>query len=412
MGLTERIKGAYQVLKGQGPININKKLPPAYNLVQRIIQQQNYRVRQDLQKWRQALMSAENIISPSRYLLYTVYREVILDPHLSALIESRKNKVLGKKFALLNEAGEELEGTNKTLSGAWFYNFLSLALDARYWGFSLVQFQDLVNDTFIGVELVPRENVKPELGIVVTHYAHTEGIPYQEGPVANWVLGIGEPKDLGLLNKACPMVIQKRNALGAWSEFIEIFGHPFRVGKTDTQDLEKKTRLEQAMADMSTATWMVTDLDDVIEFIDGKTVSSADIYSLYVEKLNSELSKLILGQTGTTDEKAYSGSANVHQDVSQEYMEADIRHIETIVNTQLLPMMARLGMPVNGLTFKYDRTEILGKAEQIKIDAELLKYYDLPADYILKTYNTPVLPKASNQEEDPNSPGGGGALKK
>ncbi|MFK5283719.1 hypothetical protein ACI3PL_29500, partial [Lacticaseibacillus paracasei] len=63
-----------------------------------------------------------------------------------------------------------------------------------------------------------------------------DGVFYTDEPYSNWCIGVGSKRDLGLLLKLTPLVIWKKNAMGAWAEYIEKFGVPIRVGKTDSLD--------------------------------------------------------------------------------------------------------------------------------------------------------------------------------
>jgi hypothetical protein len=191
--------------------NVSKALPPN-NDVRNVIKTpiQLYRVRTDIFKWRNALTAAQSLTSPQRFSLYQLYQEFDLDAHLTAAIMQRKNLTLSKEFEVYNKDGEEDEEKSKLLKTKWFRDLLSYALDSIFYGYSLVQFGDLVNDEFKTVDLVPRIYVKPELHIVTNSYADITGNDYLESPYKEWCIGIGERYDLGLLNKAAPLLIWKK----------------------------------------------------------------------------------------------------------------------------------------------------------------------------------------------------------
>jgi hypothetical protein len=113
-----------------------------------------------------------------------------------------------------------------------------------------------------------------------------------------------------------------------------------------------------------------------------------------IDRCNSELSKLILGQTGTTDEKSYSGSANVHERVLKMYGEADEMLLDSIFTYQLIPLLNYHGLGFEGLRIESEEEDKFSYEEKAKIDLELLKYYDIDPIYIEKEYGTPVTKKA------------------
>ena len=142
---------------------------------------------------------------------------------------------------------------------------------------------------------------------------------YNESPFTEWNVEILEREPFGLLNKCIPLILWKKDALGAWSLRSTIFGMPFRIGKTDTRDPESRNRMISMMQTMGTAGWAVVDEEDEIQLVESGGTSGHDIYKDLISEANSEISKLILGQTGTTDEKAFVGAAEVHERVSNAY---------------------------------------------------------------------------------------------
>ena len=393
MGLIDNIAGRF------GFVNVSKPQPKKANTLSTIkLEQQLQRIRQDAQKFNIALQAAESPLYPNRFLLMQTYQQVWLDGQVQGTILQRKSKVLSQKFIIRDKSGEVNEDACKLFNQKWFYDFSSMALDSIFWGFSLAQFGPVKDDLFESVELVPRIYVVPEFSLVRNNTATvTEGVNFTESPYNNWAIGVGEKKDLGLMMYLAPYVIWKKNAMAAWAEFAEIFGSPIRIGKTDVRDEETRKNMANMLANMGTASWAVLDLNDSIELAQAARTDSYQVFDKMVERCNSEISKIILGQTGTTDEKAYSGSANVHESVANLVTKQDIQKMQFIINGQLIPMMNRLGFALDGMTFEFDTTEQLSMIEKAKIDAEFMKAgvkYDM--EYLEKTYNIEL-----NENQEP-----------
>lgn len=384
-------------------INFDKTKPKAASVTKYIeIPQQLQRVRADAQKFQIALQAAESPLYPNRYLLYQVYQQIVLDGQVEAGMLQRKSKVLAQKFNILNAAGEIDTKKTKILNNKWFYDFMSLGLDSIFWGYSLIQFSDVVNDKFESATLVPRIYVIPERGIVRNNTATvTEGVHYHEKPYSNWCLGIGDTKNLGILMKLAPYVIWKKNAMFAWSEFAEIFGSPIRLGKTDVRDDVTRKNMENTLKNMSVATWAVMDLNDEIDLAQASNTDAYQVFNELVERCNTEISKIILGQTGTTDEKAYSGSSKVHEDVSKIISKQDILNAQFWINDQLLPMMVNLGFDLSGCSFEFDLSESVSLVDKAKIDASFMPYFKFNIEYLEKTYGVEI-----DGEVEDNSPKG------
>lgn len=375
--------------------NASKALPKEVDTRSHIapIQTQIYRISQNIGKWRTALTAAENVTNPQRYWLLQTYNDVVLDAHTSACIQQRKNLTLSRNFCVINKDKSENEQLTEMLESQWFRDFLDLSLDSMFWGYSLIQFDSLVNDNFNEVNLVPRQFVKPEFNIVTKNWGDTVGINYKEAPYNEFCIGVGKQRDLGLLNKVAPLVIWKKNALSAWAQHQEIFGSPIRIGKTSSRDKKTTDNMDNMLKNMGVAAWGRFDTSDIIELIESNKSDAYMVFDMMIERCNSEIAKLILGQTGTTAEKSFVGSAEVHERILQQYGENDEHFIENVLNYQLIPMLEGLGIKFNGAKIETEEDDELGLVERSKIDLELLKYYEIDPEYIEKTYGTPVIKK-------------------
>lgn len=375
--------------------NVSKELTTQANTFNHIdkFQAQIYRITEDIGKWRRALLYAENIYNPQRFNLYQTYNDIMLDSHLSACISQRKNLTLSRRFIVVDKEGKENKELTKIIKAKWFDKFVDYSLDSIYWGYSLIQFDSLINDVFKSIEVVPRQFVKPEFEIVAKNWGDITGIKYTDKPYSDFCIGVGEKKDLGLLNKAAPLCIWKKNAIGAWSQHQEIFGSPIRIGKTNSRDKATTDKMDNMLKNMGVAAWGRFSHDDIIELIETNNGDAHMVFDALIERCNSEISKLILGQTGTTVEKSFVGSAEVHERILKMYAESDEKFICKVLNDQLIPMLEGLGINFKGHRIESEEDDELSIVERSKIDLELLKYYSIPPDYIQKTYGTPVIPK-------------------
>jgi hypothetical protein len=373
--------------------NFNKPQPQKANIRKTIdFEQQLQRVRQDAQKFNIALQAAESPMYPNRFLLMQTYQQIWLDAQLQSAVLQRKSKILCKKFMVCGPDGEVDEVKTAYFNQKWFYDFQSMALDSIFWGFSLVQFGPVVNDKYTYTELVPRIYVVPEFSLVRSNTATvTDGKHFDESPYNNWCIGVGEKKDLGLMMYLAPYVIWKKNAMAAWAEFAEVFGSPIRIGKTDVRDELTRKNMENMLRNMGVASWAVLDLNDNIELMQASRTDAYAVFDKMVERCNSEISKIILGQTGTTDEKAYSGSANVHENVAAMISKQDTLKMQFIIENQLVPMMIKNGFDLTGCTFKYDDSESLPLAEQAKIDASFMPYVKFEHEYLEQKYGIELM---------------------
>lgn len=377
----------------------------AYNAIK--IPTQLFRITTDLSKYRIAVTAAENIYNPQRYTLYQLYQQTELDAQVTACIQQAKDLVLSCEFYVYNKDGSENDEKTKLIRQKWFMDYLDYAIDSIYWGHSLIQFEDIISvngiDVFKEVELVPRMYVKPEYHMVMASTASLppDGIDYLEQPYINWSISVGKSRDLGLFLKITPLVIWKKNAIGAWAEFIEKFGSPIRIGKTDSTDQQSVDNMEGMLRNMGVAAWGLFKTDDIIELVESSHTDAYEVFDKMVERCNSEIAKLILGQTGSTDEKSFVGAAEVHERMLQNVGYRIKQLIYSINNNQLIPMMNALGFGLDGCYIDIESEDEFSLEQKGKFDIELLKtgMYKFTPQYLKDKYGAEVM-EVENSNED------------
>lgn len=375
----------------------------AKRLSKKIIKQQIYRFNQELSNWKTGVDAFEDPHNSTTVDLIRVYNDIVIDAHLSAAIEARINRTTSKDFKVIDDSGEEIEEETLLFSAPWFRDFLRFSLESKFFGYSLIQFDNLQGKRFNSVEVFPREYVYPQKDSVrTTPYSSSELVPYNKAPYKAWTMGVGRPNDLGLLMKAAPLVIFKKTALGSWTEFAELFGAPFRLGKTNVRDEDLRDNMYDMLENMGRNAYGVFDTDDDLEFIrDGKT-DSHHVYNELIERVNSELSKLILGSTMTMDDGSSRSQSEVHERTSGAINKEDAFFITSLINDELIPWLnVYHGFNITG-KWCFDDTENTTKEQQFKIDAELVKLgFNVPKEYFTETYGTPI-----DEKEEPDEPGG------
>lgn len=312
------------------------------------------RARQDIGRWRNAMVLAENEEYPNRWQLYQLYEDLLLDNHLASLISTRKQYVMASSFSVVKQGEEEVEEVMDLFQQPWFFDLLSFSMDAIFYGHSLIELGYFGLMGFEEVSLVPRQNVIPERGEIKLEYNQREGdFSYRSSAHQRSLVEVGGSRDLGLLAKAAPNVLWKKIAQSSWSEFAELFGMPLRLGHTSMSDMERVNQMEQMLQQMGSASYAIFDESEQVEFVESKKPDAWQVFDKLVERCNMELSKLILGQTMTSDSGSSQAQANVHMEVLQTYTESDKRKLAAMVNHQLIPIMAHRGANLEGYKFKW-----------------------------------------------------------
>ncbi len=351
----------------------------------------------DLQKWRRAWQYALSIEQPDRRALYDIYRDTAIDAHLSGCIDQRMGFVLARSFNIEDKTGKPQTDLHHYFEQEWFEEFCRLVLTTPYWGHSLIELGDLTTDgdgcpAYSGVHLVDRRYVIPEYHRVVTDLGQSwqTGIDYHDPFWQGNLIEVGKPDDLGLFLKASLHTIPKKNVMAAWDVFSEIFGMPLRVAKTGSRDQKDVDRIDEMMKRMGMASYAVLPLDTEIQIVENAKSDAFNVYDKRVDRANSEISKLIIGQTMTIEDGSSLSQSQTHLKVFENLVEADAKLLANTINNQLIPRMEAHGFPVGGYRFSWDESIDYTPEQQMAYEQMIADRYEVDGKYFADKYNMPV----------------------
>ncbi len=147
----------------------------------------------------------------------------------------------------------------------------------------------------------------------------------------------GLPIRGGIARSAAWSFLFKSFTTKDWAIFCEAYGQPLRLGKwgegaTD----EDKDKLLEAVSAIGTDFAAIIPQSMAIEFVKADIAGSHELYEKRADWLDRQVSKLVLGQTATTD--AIAGGHAVgktHDGVREDIETADARQLATTLNRDL-----------------------------------------------------------------------------
>ena len=350
---------------------LNQKQPA----VIRLTQPKRFNI--DTSDFMAAIHAAENVDYAQRTKLYDLYTDILLDAHLSSVIDKRKNAVLCSSVEFQRN-GKPDDAINEQILSPWFYRCVSDILDARFWGFSLLQFYK--NNEWIDYDLVPRKHVEPVRRLILSRQTDIQGISWDE---FSDLLFIGRDTDLGLLAKAAPWVIYKRNTTADWAQFSEVFGMPIQEYIYDTDDEDARERALQDANSIGSLATFIHGKDTELQLREaGNKTGSADVYERLVERCNSEISKLILGNTLTTEssDKGTQALGTVHKKVEESVAKADREYVLKVLNYDMTDIFARMGINTSGGKFCFPEKKDVDPNTEMSVLTQLHTTFSLPID--------------------------------
>lgn len=388
------------------------------SIITELMRMTEFLSKNDIANWRNAWQSAIDVNNPNRQKLYDIYRDAMVDAHLSGCIQQRVGFVMSRSFKLVDGDGNANKEANHYLDQSWFKELCRLALDSIWYGHSLIELGDLITDgdghpSLSHVTLIPRKHVIPEYGRVVPRVGMTwrTGIEYREPPFCDWLIEVGQPHDLGLLLKAALHTIPKKHALSFWDCFAEIFGMPMRIARTTTRDPKEYKRIEDMIYQGASNLGMVTDMNTEIQFVESGKGDAFNVYDKRIDRANSELSKLTIGQTMTIEDGSSLSQSQTHLQVFMNLVESDRDLLRDIINNQLIPKLIKLGFPLKGLRFEWDDAVDYTPEQQVTYETMIADRYDVDPSYFAEKYGMPVgkrsdmdLPGTDDGEDDDSNP--------
>ncbi|EAY28416.1 phage portal protein family protein [Microscilla marina] len=331
--------------------------------------------------WMQAWRIAESPVMPRTYPLMEVYDMVCIDAEVITAINNRKNKVLGEPFLVLDSEGNYQEVATKKLRGSWFDDFINAVLDAEFYGYSLIEIGQTLNDDDYSIKeinTVERRNIIPGRKLVLPYpfSAYQEGIDFSADYLKRWYIFCHSKRfPLGLLLYAAPYAILSRDALVKHAEFNRDYGKPYKIVHTDKEGEERREVLD-ALLNVEEELNGVFDIEEKVEVAfpsgGGGTV---DTFDKMDEKASKKLLKIIQGHVKLSNDtdggaQTYMNKDSIAKTPSEEIREYDMARVESVVNEELFPRLLDFNYPLAGHSFIFLDTYLRELQRQKKTISE------------------------------------------
>lgn len=361
-------------------------------VVNSIVIKPNSRNVLDVGQWRSALKAADR---GKRQKLYDLYDDIMLDGVLSSAIDKRIKAITNAELVFkTKDENSRPEIDNLMESTEWEYLLTEIMMTIFY-GKSVIEL-DFTNGFHCWS--IPRQHINTQNKVISINPNDDKGISYEND---DFLLDVGRDDNLGIILKAAPYAIYKRGGFGDWSQFVELFGMPRRIGKYSSHDDTSRKLLEEALEKAGSASWMVIPKETDVET--QTTISyqgSTTVYSEFRNACNEEILVTILGQTMTTMDGSSRSQSETHKEVEEGINKSDRRFVQRVLNTLLLPRLAKRGYPVDGGYFFFPEAgESISTKDQLDMDVRLVNELGiaLDDDYFYETYGRPK-PKQTNKK--------------
>lgn len=338
------------------------------------------RVQMELGSLRQYVTDAKDTQNPSWTELYRMYENTLTDPEVSTQRDIAVNKIKAEKF-IISKDGNDNDELTALFMRPWFDKFREFIVEKELWGYRLAEFGQFDADgQFIDCELFPIYNVYPHNKNIILNATDRQGIAYanddpEKGQIINpyelFLIELGEKKSLGKLEKLTREVIIKSFARRDWNEHSEKWGQPRIVIKTDAEGKELD-QVEKGAKNFSRNGYALVGTEDTVEKFEASNNGSGYlIYDKNIDKCDQYIAKIINGQYGTGAEKAFVGTAEVAENILNDFHHSRLREAQNVINYELIPFLIYWGYPLEGCTGRFpalDEKAQQDPAEETEID--------------------------------------------
>jgi hypothetical protein len=355
--------------KGLGNANNTQRTSNAKNPQNYLSKVQFQRVRVDIQAWRDAVSEAEQAFYPHRVKMQRIYQDTILNGQVTAAMQKRKNLVLLKNFCFYDSEGNENIEQSKILNTQWFKQIVDYCLDAKWFGYSLVSFGDVINNSLPHANIIKRWHISPDRKNIASYIYSLSGLNFEDENVkddnglsyADWLLYVDTPNETGasicgygLLYKISLYEIYIRNNIGYNATALELFGQPIRVGTTSKTDEYDREEYANALQNMGSNNWILKDPTDELEIISGTTGAGKNQgFDNFEERCLKMINKIVFGHSDAMEQVAGKlGAEDASKESIEQVEKTDISWVENLVNDVLIPKLLKIGVNIPvGLRF-------------------------------------------------------------
>lgn len=312
--LNSAIKGASH---GFNPYPSRMHEPSATNLSRYMAPIQFERIAHDIRMWRDVIREYELAWYPMRVKGQRMYMDTVENPYVKSVIERQKELTMQRDgiITMPNKGGKRVKSlylSEQLNEQDWFEDYVDGYLNARLYGYSLIELGAIVGDAFPLIKETNRENIRPDgldgtgpiltsmvYGIDGVHFADEKLISLCNHWVPTKPTRSTTTCGYGLLYNIALLEIHLRHVLEWNLDYGENYGMPIKVGKTNKIGKDRD-EFENFLRNSASNAYVLLDkrTDDELAYVMAEAAGSAwKVYENIEERMQGVVAQLMLGHT-------------------------------------------------------------------------------------------------------------------
>lgn len=281
-----------------------------------------------------------------------ILESLTADGHLISVIQSRKAKTISREFKfesgriegekpgpraekLLSDFKADLERIDLDI-------LISGILDAPLYGMTPIEIIWEPSDSRIRItnlKCLPSrwfgfdDDNNPRFKSIYNQWEGVE-VPFGKFVFARHYPTYDNPYGLRLLSRCFWPVALKKGGLKFWSVLAEKYGMPYLIGEyRQGAPLGEQQEMLNKLFQMVQDACAVIPSGGTVKILETASKASADIHKTLVETMNSEISKVVQGQTLTTEigSKGSFAAGKVHEGILDDFRQSDQKLVKTTI---------------------------------------------------------------------------------
>ncbi|MGY5678242.1 phage portal protein family protein [Riemerella anatipestifer] len=296
----------------------------------------------DIQNWISAISQAYR---GKRQRLVELYNNLLLDGVLYEAMDKRLRAITNANLTFQKD-GKEVEEMWDFMDTPEFENLLREILLSKFYGKSVIEL-DFSNG--FKINSIDRRHLDTLNKKILKDTSSDEGFPYEND---DFILNVGNDRDLGIFARTAPYAIFKRNGGADYAQFCELFGIPQLIGKYDPDDENGQREMEEAFQKRGSAGSMTMSKNSEVDTIN-TSQSNGAVHKEFLDHWDKQILISTQGQTMTTTDGTSLAQAKVHGDTEDDLQRADKIFVRRFLNQELKPRLEKRGYPVAGGFFNF-----------------------------------------------------------
>jgi hypothetical protein len=328
------------------------------------------------EEYKNAINAARWSYNQQRQTLYDMYQNAIdFDSHLKGLIEKRILASTGKKIEYRLSNGDASERAEQLMKSPRWDEFLHAVLYYRiFWGMGLFEIKKRKwnEQQLFDFGAIPCKHIDP-FQQVVRKYAFGPSDGDKSYANVREAIFVGHKENLGLLLQLALNALYKRALMNNWAKYAEKAGNNFEVIKYQGAQPDQSER-DRVLLKLANRTGnSATDLPMGVshEVTNMSSSSQNQLFENQFKALNDEMSKLVLGQTMTTEDGSSQSQAEVHERTQETIFDSDSKNLIDTLNYEFQEIGIKMFDLEPGGEFVYAENMTMDTDRMIDLDVKL-----------------------------------------